>query len=397
MKKIISLIFSLFFLLVGVKDVNAFFVTYYNISAGTCSNPAYITNVPALTLSNSLILVDANQWAGLQSSQYMIIGNPSTINTMTSASIVDTCPLADGTLYTQPSMEYSAEFISPTSKKTVNVNDIINGSQYVNASNKSDTVSIMASGIPGLYFTMMFAGTNKNAGFIPVRFDTTTNTTLQHDLQSIWLIDKTFKGVAPGRFINLGRGGSSAVLRVKDALQPSTAPENYYREFRIGYGAMSMSGIAIQPSCAYTLSDNGIVDFGHVALSTVTAERETTVKKTLNLNLQCTGVDKFRTYITNTSRLLENGLLLANSYTEGGNNGAENIAIGLSVSTSSSENSGSVIYMDGSHAMEWVMGGGYSFDPVTRSIPLDVFLLSSGGVPTSGNYKATATIMLDIV
>ena len=150
--------------------------------------------------------------------------------------------------------------------------------------------------------------------------------------------------------------------------------------------------------CNYSLSNNGIVDFGDQNLSKVTNSRTTTVKKSLTLYMKdCYGVNKVKTYITNATTTLENGLLLGNTQTT---NAATNVAIGINVAASSaknSENNGSPIYMDGSNPLEWEFGNKYTIDAISKEIPLDVFLLSSGGEPTTGDFKATATIMMDFI
>jgi type 1 fimbria pilin len=153
--------------------------------------------------------------------------------------------------------------------------------------------------------------------------------------------------------------------------------------------------IKMTATCNYSLSNNGIVDFGDHPISKVTGDRKTTAKNSLTLNMSsCYGVNKVKTSISNVSTTLENGQLAGNTLSS---NAAKNVAVGINVGSTYSENASAAMYMNGSNPLQWTFGNTYTVDAISKSIPLDVYLLRSGGTPTTGDFKATATIMMDFI
>jgi type 1 fimbria pilin len=55
------------------------------------------------------------------------------------------------------------------------------------------------------------------------------------------------------------------------------------------------------------------------------------------------------------------------------------------------------MYFDSSNPLEWNFGNAYLVTSLSKNIPLDVYLLRTGGEPTPGDYHATATIMMDFI
>lgn len=261
----------------------------------------------------------------------------------------------------------------------------------------NDDVSLFTTNIPGAYYYFQFYGGNYGVPQFrfPAEAEGTDTFSSKGEINPVFMaklvFSKEFRGVPDGKTIYSTAG--EATLEWFDANEPGGGHTvNIHALFEYE------NTMNIVASCNYSLSDNGVVDFGDQNLSKVTSNRTTTVKKPLTLYMKdCYGVNKVKTYITNATTTLENGLLLGNTQTT---NAATNVAIGINVAASSaknSENNGSPMYMDGSNPLEWEFGNQYTVDVISKEIPLDVFLLSSGGEPTTGDFKATATIMMDFI
>ncbi|HKM95572.1 MAG TPA: fimbrial protein, partial [Buttiauxella sp.] len=279
-----------------------------------------------------------------------------------------------------------------------NIYATIKESAIIGASPRPDElngdVSLFATNIPGLFYYYQF----RDSGYyrLPSAVEGTDTLSSTADIKPTvnagFIANNEFRGVPEGTSIS-----STAGQTIFDWSDANDTGGNIVTN-RVTLNTIPPEEIKIIASCNYSLSDNGIVDFGDQNLSKVTNNRTTTVKKPLTLYMKdCYGVNKVKTYITNATTTLENGLLLGNTQTT---NAATNVAIGINVAASSaknSENNGSPIYMDGSNPLEWEFGNKYTVDPISKEIPIDVFLLKSGGEPTTGDFKATATIMMDFI
>lgn len=385
----------LMFFLATAGKANAYYTHGFNASTKVCdTNP--VRMMVSKKMVTSPILVDQNSWSNLQSGQYLrILGTlASDVGSVSNGTVSRECKGLSEQV--QTGLDVDIESPRPSGIIVARKTSIVGGASYDGVSNDSTDLYIIPTNIVGLYYSVV-ATDPKVKSYLPWRssasLSTTSSITYNEGVAVDILIDKTFQGLPAGSTVTPAVSTFNIIFR--DRMTSVTDDKGIttvqFRANPLTYP----DGIKLKPTCTYSISDNGVVDFGEQSLSKVTADRKTTLKKTLNLSLQCTGADKVHTYISNVSTTVENGLLLPNSLTDFSD--AKNVAIGLGVSANSTENAGSDIYMDGSHKLEWQMTGTYSFTSVTRTIPLDVFLLRSSGEPTGGEYKATATILVDFI
>jgi type 1 fimbria pilin len=265
------------------------------------------------------------------------------------------------------------------------------GSDY-NDENKN--VTLMKTNVTGLFFIPI----DMTLGGYPplLRHGTGDYNNFVPRMIGMPVINKEFKGVPYGTVVS----ASSLQFIVTDDNEPDNGTHQKGKaiiDFSIPVQAMDFKLVA---TCQYTLSDNGSIDFGDQRVTQITDDRNTTVKRSMTLNMdKCYGVNKVKTTITTTAPTAESGLLLGNGVADG----AKNVAVALRVnpnyteSGAAGENTGKDMYFDSSNPLEWNFGNAYTVDPMSKHIPLDVWLLRNGGEPTPGDYHATATIMMDFI
>nr|WP_167507645.1 fimbrial protein [Rahnella aquatilis] len=364
------------------------------MSDTTCEyNPIVHSQYSSITASS----LDSSQLINLSAGQYM---KTTTNNyagvTNESYSFVIAC---DNWGAAQPKTREIMRVASPTAYNTINKSNIINWSSGFSYStdDKNDDIDIFSTNIAGLFYTFTYSSLTGNV-YVPSERETTSTLSSKVDSRPTvyvsYLVNSDFRGIPEGATI--APTTSVTTFEWFDANEPASS--RHVLNNSTSVNSIPGENFKMSSVCNYSLSDNGIVDFGDQNLSKVTNNRTTTVKKPLTLYMKdCYGVNKVKTYITNATTTLENGLLLGNTQTT---NAATNVAIGINVAASSaknSENNGSPMYMDGSNPLEWEFGNQYTVDPISKEIPLDVFLLSSGGEPTTGDFRATATIMMDFI
>jgi type 1 fimbria pilin len=214
------------------------------------------------------------------------------------------------------------------------------------------------------------------------------------------VVNNQFRGFPKGGTVTTNP--SELTLMAYDADEPSASPG----KVRMIYRVDTTLDIKIKASCAYTLSDNGVVDFGSVAAGDVTGstgDRNSARQvKQMTLNMDdCYGVDKVKTTVTatNNTPVLENGLVLGNNV----GTGPQHVGVAIRVDPQyrnkdgSNDNAGKDLYFNSSNPLTWTFGNTYTTNAMSKNITLDVYLLPSGGAVTPGDYHGTATIMMDFV
>jgi len=367
----------------------------------TTGNPSECVNTPYFQSQYTEIqslTIDAAKVNNLSAGQYLAL-NPrflSGASNQSYSAVIDCDNLGPAQTRTRLVMKNT----SSNTHLTINESAIVNISEtgLTPSQDKDPSVDIFPTNTPGVFIFFQGKFYNDTVELaIPLSFEgTSTFSSSPYYRITVWghlLVNKDFKGIPPGTTVTPLAGKFD--FEMYDELEN---PSTRLVQTNTTTVDTSTGGIAMISTCNYSLSDNGIVDFGDQNPSKVTNSRVTTLKKPLTLYMKdCYGVNKVKTYITNATTTLENGLLLGNTQTT---NAATNVAIGINVAASSaknSENNGSPMYMDGSNPLEWEFGNQYTVDPISKEIPLDVFLLSSGGEPTTGDFRATATIMMDFI
>ncbi|AEX50638.1 YadC family fimbrial protein [Rahnella aquatilis CIP 78.65 = ATCC 33071] len=384
--KFLSLLLFLF--IVDIPLCHAYLITTTGATSDTKCE--FVNVVKAQQVSIRNIRIDASQIVNLASGQYYEL--PQTLSMHPGNETIAFVVNCDEWGKRLEKTKQTTKISSSNTYATIKESSIIGASQIPGELNGD--VSLFTTNIPGLFYYYEFS-----SGFsyrLPSAVEGTDTLSIKEDLRSdvfaVLVVNNEFRGVPEGASISSTAGQTSFDWYDANVTGGAVLTN------RVTLNTIPPGEIKIIASCNYSLSNNGIVDFGDQNLSKVTNNRTTTVKKPLTLYMRnCYGVNKVKTYITNATTTLENGLLLGNTQTS---NAATNVAIGINVAASSaknSENNGSPMYMDGSNPLEWELGNDHSLDAISKEIPLDVFLLKSGGEPTSGDFKATATIMMDFI
>ncbi|KNC88534.1 hypothetical protein GM30_11655 [Trabulsiella odontotermitis] len=282
---------------------------------------------------------------------------------------------------------------------TVNTNNIINRPSYISeigggtSGDENQDAILINTNIPGLFY---FPVDLTAGGFPPVmKHKSEEYKNIRGRLAGFPVINNKFRGIPPDTVVSY----SPIQFVYTDADEPSGGHQK--GQLIVNFIApIKAMDFKLAASCQYTFSDNGNVDFGDQRVSQITDDRNTTIKRSLTLNMdKCYGVNKVKTYITTTAPTAESGLLLGNNIADG----AKNVAVALRVnkdyneSGQAGDNAGKDMYFDNSNPMEWNFGNAYTVTPLSKHIPLDVWLMRNGGEPTPGDYHATATIMMDFI
>ncbi|WHP33073.1 fimbrial protein [Trabulsiella odontotermitis] len=261
-------------------------------------------------------------------------------------------------------------------------------------------VTLVRTNVQGLYRLIMLL-TGGPLDYPPSQHtysNATTNLSAAF-AKSQYVVDNSFRGIPEGTTIV--PAVASVTVRISDDNERESSGVNKgVSTYYLHLNSESNPIMKITSTCQYTLSDGGNVDFGGQRVSQITDDRNTTIKRAMTLNMDnCYGVNKVKTYITTTATTSDSGLLLNNGVVDG----AKNVAVALRVNPSYTEsgnagdNAGKDMYFDSSNPLEWNFGNSYLVTPLSKHIPLDVYLLRTGGEPTPGEYHATATIMMDFI
>ncbi|WP_072094207.1 fimbrial protein [Trabulsiella odontotermitis] len=298
----------------------------------------------------------------------------------------------------QSSVVFKAEVAASPALISVNKSSILNMAG-VSPDDESPTATLVRTNIQGLYQLIVLVQDNPVNFYVPSRA-TYSSTFSLSGLKGYnnYVVDNTFRGMPEG--VTLIPAVSQVRVTISDDNEQSHDGVKGKADYIIDLPSESKPVVKITSTCQYTLSNSGSIDFGDQRVSQVTDDRNTTIKRTMTLNMDnCFGVNKVRTYITTTAPTAESGLLLGNNVADG----AKNVAVALRVnkdyneSGTAGDNAGKDMYFDSSNPLEWNFGNAYTVTSLSKHIPLDVYLMRNGGEPTPGDYHTTATIMMDFI
>lgn len=387
--KLLSLLLFLF--IVDIPLCHAYLISTGSGSSATeCE---FIDREVVQQIYVSSLTIDASQLINLSGEQYYYISSSGTAGFGNDAySFVTNCDNWDAKV--QRKTKKILTVVSPNAYATIKESGVVN-LPIPKADDLNDGLDIFTTNIPGLFYFFRQYSSNKQN--LPIEYD--DNKTFSNKISEPpfvfikFVANKDFRGIPEGTDVYATT--PYARIEMHDANESAGGHTVF---FGANIHALSSSNVKMTSVCNYSLSNNGVVDFGDQNLSKVTNSRVTTLKKPLTLYMKdCYGVNKVKTYISNAANTLEGGMLLGNAQTI---NAATNVAIGINVSPDTdknSENTGVAMFMDGTHPLEWNFGNKYTIDAISKEIPLEVFLLKSGGEPTTGDFKATATIMMDFI
>lgn len=358
------------------------------IAAGTNPCIAYVeAEEHSGATFNVALAVDSKPLYELQSGQYYAI--PGSTKTIFSTTYSDVFRLVCTELG-EPQKSFGVENIV-TGGTVVQESMIIDAAEIKQATDRDSYVNVFPTSMPGVFIALSSAEgyipNAKNTALPPVPYNYIVKSTLLVSRDFL-----PFSGMHTWTQIN-----SSAVITLRDGEDGTVAPA------RPGFITTTISNITYQgfiemkPTCEYSLSNSGNVDFDEVSPGEVTNNRSSTVKEKLTLNMSnCYGVYKVRTSIVQGKDTLLSGVALANNLT--GDGATTGIGVSINVTAEgASENGGAVMYMDGTHPLQWTFSQGVHSAPINKNISLDVVMLRTDDVMTTGKYEATASIMLEFI
>lgn len=339
---------------------------------------------------NTSYVLDGTILSNLQSGQYYAIPGATKVamnmNAYTSTFKLSCTNLGpDQTAIGLSSVSGNSSYV-----KLVSESQIIDGAGIKKASDTNDKVGVIQTSYPGVFLALSTA-----EGYVPNNENmSTVPSSYVYTLSFNVLLSRDFVP-SPNKITATQVGGylGTTLSDSQDATISGT-----HGTATISVDSLRFSGVIDKLStCDYSLSNGGNVDFGDLNADDITTDNTTTVKKTLTLNLSnCSGVNKVKTSISTGKPTLASGVILKNGLT--GTSAATNIGVSLNVSNNGgTENAGSVIKMDGSNSLEWTIEQGSGSTGGSKSIPLDVLMLRTNDEPTSGQYEATASIMIDFI
>lgn len=384
--------------LMPFRNANAYLVLGNGSDSSACE-PAALTENSGPNYSSSYAF-NSSTFASMGDNQYLV-SNAWGVSYNYNGSRVSFLKTCSNLGSAQENIAPRVEIYSGTDYITVNESDIKGLMGYQGTMggwtdrDENKATILIKTNVPGLFYIPM----DMTAGGYPpgLQHFSGESKNIQVVMAGLIAINKEFKGIPPGTVVSY----SPIQFVYTDDSEPTNAGHQQGKVI-VGYSAPNNTpmDIKLAASCQYTLSDSGNIDFGDQRVSQITDNRDTTVKRSMTLNMNnCYGVNKVKTYITTTGTTSDSGLLLNNSVSDG----AKNVAVALRVNPSYTEsgnagdNAGKDMYFDSSNPLEWNFGNAYLVTSLSKNIPLDVYLLRTGGEPTPGDYHATATIMMDFI
>ncbi|WP_162212965.1 fimbrial protein [Trabulsiella odontotermitis] len=379
----------------------AYLTERYASGPTNCVRSTSASPIAAYTETNFPYTLDTSLLRTLGNGQYLMLVNPVAERYFNgfggASSFVKTCSNL-GEPQSQITVRYEPE--EGSQLITIKENSVVNLLNLGSTGIDEDSNGLLApSSIPGLFFMLT---ERMNMMYPPVRV------VHKDDLKeaAIWggpmlpVVNNQFRGFPKGTVV-----ASTPIYKilVTDENEQGATHGTEFIQYKWYSSAMD---IQLTASCMYTLSDNGVVDFGSVAAgdvtgSTVDRNSARQVKQmTLNMD-DCYGVDKVKTTVTatNNTPVLENGLVLGNNV----GTGPQHVGVAIRVNPQyrnkdgSNDNAGKDLYFNSSNPLTWTFGNTYTTNAMSKNITLDVYLLPSGGAVTPGDYHGTATIMMDFV
>ncbi|WHP33074.1 fimbrial protein [Trabulsiella odontotermitis] len=379
--------------------------------AGTTSAQAYMvkTNsteencVPATpytqvsVIAGKLVQLQASDFLNLADGQYLFASGSAFIGGSTSASFKFSLR-CDNLGEPQSSIVYKSEFEASASVIVVDQSSILEKVTPI-INDETGKAALVKTNVQGLYSVIRLRAGADVIDYPPSRLSISALSVSNSNADGRYVVDNSFRGIPEG--MTIIPAVPSIQFMVSDENDGSkNAADKGMATLVLHLANETNPVVKITSTCQYTLSDGGNVDFGGQRLSQITDDRNTTIKRAMTLNMDnCYGVNKVKTYITTTGTSSDSGLLLNNSVSDG----AKNVAVALRVNPSYTEsgnagdNAGKDMYFDSSNPLEWNFGNTWEVTPLSKHIPLDVYLLRTGGEPTPGDYHATATIMMDFI
>ncbi|HKN03064.1 MAG TPA: fimbrial protein [Buttiauxella sp.] len=361
----------------------------YLVVGNDCAAPSKLTVSPMHLYLTYSINVDPTSWSNLQPGKYLKVSFGSYGAPYQYFNAKIDCPNLG---QKQDGIEIIANITGDSSSYILEPETALLGAA-THSKDKDRNVAMFKTSVPGIFIALESDDSGVE-GFFPIKTTASNDFTFRVITWASVFITKDYQWGESSGEISMN---SSAVIKYSDTKDNSTNTddEGYIQINSIHTGTPLPAGeIKIKSTCNYSLSKS-TVDFGDINLSSITNSKNTTAKQSIILNMKdCYGVNKVKTYITNTTTVLENGLVLGNSTTT---NAAANVGIRMNIGSAANENKSADVYMDGTHPLEWNFGNTYDMVSISKEIPLDIFLLKSGGEPTTGDFKATATIMLNFI
>ncbi|MFW0768224.1 fimbrial protein [Trabulsiella odontotermitis] len=376
------------------------YLVSYDSEPQNCVRDGY--NITANTTIRTSFTLNSSLLRSLGDNQYLMLDNPYYENNFSAVSypksFMKTCSNLG-----QPQSQITVRYLPEQGNSliAINENSVVNLYNLGSKGIDDDKGGLLVrSSVQGLFF-MLTERTNKSYPPISVvRKDDWKDVYIQGGVM-IPVVNKQFRGIPTGTVVSTTP--AQFTINVSDASETGSSAATQPITYGFYSGPMD---VAITASCAYSLSDNGVVDFGSVASGEVTGstgDRNSARQvKQLTLNMDdCYGVNKVKTTVTatNNTPVLENGLVLGNNETSG----SQHVGVAIRVNPQyrnkdgSNDNAGKDLYFNSSNSLSWTFGNTTTVNAMSKNITLDVYLLPSGGAVTPGAYHGTATIMMDFV
>lgn len=349
----------------------------------------------SFTLNSSLLrTLGDNQYMMLDTSDYQM----NYVGVSDQMSFMKTCSNLG-----QPQSQITVRYLPEQGNSliAINENSVVNLYNLGSKGIDDDKAGLLVrSSVQGLFFMLTESTNNSYPPISVVHKDDWKKVYIAGGVM-IPVVNNQFRGIQTGTVVSTTP--AQFTINVSDANESGSSPAIGPITYKFYPGTMN---VTITASCAYSLSDNGVVDFGSVSAGDVTGstgDRNSARQvKQLTLNMDdCYGVNKVKTTVTatNNTPVLENGLVLGNNETSG----PQHMGVAIRVDPKyrnkdgSSDNAGKDLYFNSSNALSWTFGNTSTVNAMSKNITLDVYLLPSGGTVTPGAYHGTAIIMMDFV